>query len=187
MQQYITQKQEDNEPFGGPKKETVYQLVDFFSLFYLHHIEKVSRVPSGWKSLQRSPQFFAWAGITFELIVMMHQQKLAQALRIGTVSACYCWKGTSPAGIGAQIDLVLEWKGERTDYIVEIKYSESEYSIDAEYELNLKNKIDAFINSKKHNRIHSVNLVLLNTFGISRGIHNAPVDTILTMDVLFSD
>jgi len=170
---------------GGPQKETVYQLVDFFSLFYLRHIEKVANVQNGWKSLQRSPQFFSWAGITFELVTILHQQQLAESLRIGTISGCYCWKGTSPAGMGAQIDLILEWKGERTDYLVEIKYSESIFAIDADYEGNLRNKIDAFVHSKKHNKVHSVNLVLLTTFGLGQGIHNAPVDTQLTMDVLF--
>jgi len=171
--------------FGGKQKETVYQLVDFFSMFYLRHIEQVSKVQSGWKSLQRSPQFFSWAGLTFELVAMMHQRQLAKALGIGNASGCYCWCGTSPAGIGAQIDLVLEWKGERTDYLVEIKFSESVFTIDAEYEGKLLNKIDAYLYSKKHTSSHSVNLVLLTTMGLSKGIHNAPVDTQLTMDVLF--
>lgn len=171
--------------YGGRQKETVYQLVDFFSLFYLRHIEKGAQVQNGWKSLQRSPQFFAWAGITFELVVMIHRQQLAEALRIGTISGCYQWKGVSPAGVGAQIDLVLEWKGERTDYLVEIKYSESVYAIDADYEANLRNKLDAFVHSKQHRPAHSVNLVMLTTFGLSQGTHNGIVDTSLTMDVLF--
>lgn len=115
----------------------------------------------------------------------MHRQQLCRALRIGTVSGCYSWNGASPAGTGAQIDLVLEWKGERTDYVVEIKFSESVFSIDAAYEMNLRGKLDAFVHSKKHNAVHSVNLVLLTTFGLSKGIHNAPVDTGLTMDALF--
>ena len=171
--------------YGGPQKETVYQLVDFFSMFYLRHIEQVSNVQSGWKALQRSPQFFSWAGLTFELVAMIHQRQLAKALGIGTLSGCYSWKGVSPAGVGAQIDLVMEWKGERTDYLVEIKFSENIYAIDAEYEQKLRNKVDAYIHSKKHIRSHSVNLVLLTTMGLSRGMHNAPVDTQLTMDELF--
>lgn len=171
--------------YGGRQKETVYQLVDFFSLFYLRHIEQVTKVRSGWKSLQRSPQFFTWAGLTFELVAIMHQQQLSRALGIGTVSACYSWKGVSPAGAGAQIDLVLEWKGERTDYLVEIKFSESIYSIDADYENNLRNKIDAYLHSKKHIASHSINLVMLTTMGLGKGMHNEPVDTQLTMDVLF--
>lgn len=158
--------------YGGRQKETVYQLVDFFSLFYLRHIEKGANVQKGWKSLQRSPQFFAWAGITFELVVMMHQQQLAHALHLGTISSCYCWKGMSTAGIGAQIDMVLEWKGERTDYLFEIKFSESTYAIDADYEQNLRNKIDAFLHSKKHNPVHSINMVFLTTFGLSKGMYN---------------
>lgn len=171
--------------YGGPQKVTVYQLVDFFSLFYLRHIEKMTGVQNGWKSLQRSPQFFSWAGMTFELVAMMHQQQLSQALRIGTVSDCYCWNGVSPSGTGAQIDMVIEWKGERTDYVVEIKFSESVFSIDADYEANLRNKLDAFLHSKTHKPVHSVNLVFLTTFGLNKGVHNAPVDTGLTMDVLF--
>jgi len=53
--------------------------------------------------------------------------------RVGkSFHGCYCWKGESPAGIGAQIDLVLEWKGERTDYLVEAKFSENIVAIDSD-------------------------------------------------------
>jgi len=170
---------------GGRRKQKVYQLCDFFSLFYLHHIEQTSQIQSGWKSLQRSSHFFAWAGLTFELVTIMHIRQLAHGLGIGTVSGCYCWVGKSPAGLGAQIDLVLEWKGERTDYLVEVKFSESIYTINASYEEVIRNKIDAFLNSKNHIPSHSINFVILTTMGLSRGVHNSSVDTQLKMDVLF--
>ena len=61
------------------------------------------------------------------------------------------------------------------------------YAIDADYEANLRNKLDAFVHSKQHKPVHSVNLVMLTTFGLSQGTHNGLVDTGLTMDVLFKE
>ena len=79
----------------------------------------------------------------------------------------YCWKGTAPSGDGAQIDLVLEWKGERTDYVYEIKYSENIFCIDSKYERELLNKIDAFVHSRQHYPSHSINTVFKSLLSIS--------------------
>jgi uncharacterized protein len=170
---------------GGKRKETVYRLEDFFSLFFLYHVKKQKNAALGWGALQRSPRFFSWAGLTFEILVGKHLKQLQDALRIGTVTACYCWRGQSEENNGAQIDLVIEWHGERTDYLCEIKFSENTYSITADYKQILLNKITAFSNSSQHIKSHSIQLVMVTTMGIKKNIHSDCVNREVTLDALF--
>lgn len=171
---------------GTKRKETVYQLVDFFSLFYLQNLYKSKNSGGGWGALQRSPKFFAWAGITFEILVQQHINQLKDALRIGNVTGCYCWHSQSDANSGSQIDLVIEWHGERTDYICEIKFSENQFIITADYRQDLLNKISAFMASSQHIKSHSVLLVMITTMGLKTGSHSDCVNKEVTLDDLFA-
>ena len=170
---------------GGKRKEIVYQLVDFFSLFYLKYIHKQKKPGAGWGTLQRSPQFFSWAGLTFEILVRMHLRQLQNALRIGTVTGCYCWKGISADAGSSQIDLVVEWHGERTDYLCEVKFSENMFSISADYKQKLLDKISAFNDSAQHVKSHSILLAMVTTMGIKRNTHSDCVNVEITLDSLF--
>ena len=171
--------------YGAKRKETVYQLVDFFSLFYLSYIHKQKATGGRWGALQRSPQFFTWAGLTFEILVKQHLRQLLSTLKIGAVTSSYCWKGTSADGDGSQIDLVIEWHGERTDYLCEIKFSENAYSISADYKQSLLDKISAFRDSSQHVKSHSILLVMVTTMGLKRNAHSDCVNAEVTLDSLF--
>lgn len=75
---------------------------------------------------------------------------------------------------------------ERTDYLCEIKFSENTYSISADYDASLRNKLDAFINSKQHKKTHSLQLVMVTSFGLSKSIHNGSVNSTICLDQLFN-
>lgn len=171
--------------YGKERVETVYQLKDFFSLFYMHFIHGKGTGAGNWRTIQRTPTFYTWAGNTFEMLCIEHLEQIKEALRIATISRNYCWSGKGPNGSAAQIDLVLEWKGERTDYLCEMKFSEHEFVIDKQYENELANKIDAFLVSKQHTKTHSVQLVMVTTEGVQRGVHSKDVNQQVTLDDLF--
>ena len=171
---------------GGKRKELVYRLVDFFSLFYLNNIKKQKTARMRWGLLQRTPQFFSWAGLTFEILVSVHLEQLQNALNIGTVTGCYCWKGLSEEGRGIQIDLVVEWHGERTDYLCEIKFSENAYYITDDYKQALLDKITAFRDSAQHIKSHSILLVMVTTMGLKKNVHSDCVNKEVTLDSLFA-
>lgn len=171
--------------YGKERVETVYQLKDFFSLFYMHFIHGKGTGGGNWRTIQRTPTFYTWAGNTFEMLCIEHLEQIKEALRIATISRNYCWSGMGPNGSAAQIDLVLEWKGERTDYLCEMKFSEHEFVIDKQYENDLANKIDAFLASKQHTKTHSVQLVMVTTEGVQRGAHSKDVNQQVTLDDLF--
>ena len=171
--------------YGKGRVETVYQLKDFFSMFYLHFIHGKGKDAGGWRSIQRTPSFYVWAGNTFEMLCIEHLPQIKDKLRIATINRNYCWHGTAPNGSMPQIDLVLEWKGERTDYLCEMKFSEHEFTIDRQYERELTNKIDAFLHSKQHTKTHSIQLIMVTTNGVTLNEHAKDVNQQVVLDDLF--
>ena len=171
--------------YGKERVETVYQLKDFFSLFYLHFIFGKGAAAGNWRSLQRTPAFYSWAGNTFELLCIEHLPQIKEKLRIATINRNYCWHGAAPDGGTAQIDLVLEWNGERTDYLCEMKFSEHKFTIDKQYENVLSRKIDSFLACKQHTKTHSIQLVMVTTNGITPNEHSKDVNQEVTLDDLF--
>ena len=104
--------------------------VDFFTLFYLRFVENSDF--TSWRSLQRSKPFYTWAGNTFELLVLEHMPKLADALRIKEYATPFSWRGKTEDGEGVQVDLIIPATAERADYICEMKFSEGKYTGDPE-------------------------------------------------------
>lgn len=173
--------------YGGERKESVYQLTDFFSLFYLRFIEGNSVARRGsWRSLQRTPAFFAWAGNSFELLCIIHQQQLCDKLRIVNMTDCYCWRGKASDGSSAQIDLLIEWHGERTDYLCEMKFSENKYTITKELEEDLLNRVDAFMISKQRKPSHSLQVIMVTTLGLRDRRVSTCVNNEVVLDDLFA-
>ena len=171
--------------YGKERVEIVYQLIDFFSLFYMRFIQGKQAKRGLWNSIHGTPVFYTWAGETFELLCVEHLHSIQEALRIASIDRNYCWSGTSPDGKGAQIDLLLESKAERTDYLCEMKFTGGKYAITKTDEENFLNKTEAFAVSKMHNKTHSIQLVMITTMGIARGEHASIVNQSITLDDLF--
>ncbi len=171
--------------YGKPRVETVYQLTDFFSLFYLRFVSGQQVRPGMWGSIHRTPVFNTWAGDTFELLVISHLEQLQNALRLPSVDRNYCWSGMGSDGRGAQVDLVMESKASRTDFLCEMKFSGGRFSVTADDEENIQHKVAAFEASKMHTASHSVQVVLVTTFGLTQGEHSWVVNRTVTMEELF--
>jgi len=171
--------------YGKQRVETVYQLKDFFSLFYLRFVNGKQARQGLWNTIHRTPVFYTWAGDTFELLCIEHLPQLQTALRIASIDRNYCWRGEGPEGKGAQIDLMLESKAGRTDYVCEMKFSGGKYIITQDDEENLLNKMDAFAVSKMHHKTHSIQLVMVTTMGIAKGEHSSIVNQSVTLEDLF--
>lgn len=171
--------------YGKDRVEKVYQLKDFFSLFYLRFAHKKQVKTGIWKDMFGKGEYYKWAGDTFELLCIEHLPQMMDALRLHSVDRDYCFSGKTNLGTGAQIDLILESKAANTDYLCEMKFSGSKYGITADYEQNLRNKIDAFAVSKMHKEMRSIQVVLVTTMGLAPGIHTSIVNRTLTLDDLF--
>lgn len=169
--------------FGGPRKQTVYQLVDFFTLFYLRFVENSDF--TSWRSLQRSKPFYTWAGNTFELLVLEHMPKLADALRIKEYATPFSWKGKTPDGEGVQVDLIIPATAERADYICEMKFSEGKYTLSNDDVEEFTKQISAVKKAKIHKPSHSIYVTLVTTIGTTDSKHKIHVNEIVTLESLF--
>ena len=166
---------------GKPKvKDAYYQLVDFFSFFYLTFSKKIT-TEDYWEQHLNTPVANTWLGLAFERICVAHQYQIRHALGLDRIAVeFYSWRNnTTPK---AQIDLIIE----RADHLInlcEIKYTYSEYTITASEDKKLKARISAFSNATKTKC--GIIPTWITPHGLFKNEHSASVQYQVTMDDLF--
>ena len=171
-------------PFGKKKKGSLYQLIDQYSLFYLKFVKDSKAVGEGvWMTKFDQPTYRAWSGYAFENICLYHIKSIKKHLGISSVyTEVSSWR-SQESHKGAQIDLVLD-RRDRVINLCEIKFSESQFSIQKSYAENLQNKVTAFKTETKTKK--ACFLTFLTTFGLKNNQYSRSlVKNELTMDVLF--
>ena len=165
------------------QNNAIYQLSDFFTIFHFRFVVKSSFYNlQFWSNIQRTPEFYAWAGCTFEMLVMQNVEKIKQKLGIQGVQAdIYAWRSKT-SDPGAQIDLVID-RQDNTINLCEIKFSESEYVITKSYDKVLRNKISAFVTETKARK--SIQLTFITTYGLKRNEYSSIAQNEVLMDDLF--
>ena len=98
---------------GKIKRESVFQLIDNFTLFYFQFVKDYNgRDPMHWQHLMKDPRKVTWEGLAFERVCLLHSQEIKRALGISGVaseeSAWFSRSSAMPNEKGAQIDLVIE-------------------------------------------------------------------------------
>ena len=172
--------------FDKKSKQAIYQLIDNYTLFYFKFIQQNENNDEHfWSASIDSAMHRAWSGLAFERLCMAHTQQIKAALGIaGVLSNVYSWrKEADDMSDGAQIDLLIDRKDQVIN-LCEMKYSLSEYIIDAEYEQKLRNKKSVFINTT--NTRKAVHLTMVTTFGIKTNAHSGIVQNEITLEDLFS-
>ena len=137
-----------------------------------------------WTSLQRTPRFYAWAGISFEILSACHINEIKRKLGIsGVATNVYSWRSKGETSDRAvQIDLVIE-RADNTINICEIKFTEKEFAINKDYDHNLCHKLSTFIEETKTRK--SVQLVFVTSCGLLRNMYSGRVQAEVTLDDLF--
>ncbi|HMQ47323.1 MAG TPA: ATP-binding protein [Saprospiraceae bacterium] len=173
-------------PFQRQKRESLYQLVDFYTLFYLKFIEKSDPVDENtWLNLIDHPTQRAWSGYAFEQICLYHVQQIKKALGIaGVLTQTSGWRSKRKQD-GAQIDLVID----RRDHVInlcEMKFSISPFSISKAYADELMHKIGVFREeTKTHKALH---LTMITSKGLNKNSWSgALVQNDLDAAVLFEE
>ena len=165
--------------FGKKEKDSLYQLIDFYSLFYLNFIKNSSPDDENyWINAVESPLFNVWSGYAFEMACLHHVRQIKQALEIGGVqTSVSSWHSRE-----AQIDLIIDRK-DQTINLCEMKFSIDPFRIDKKYAANLRNKIGSFKAATRTRK--SVFLTMISTYGVSNNLYASMVQKDLTMEVLF--
>ena len=172
--------------FDKKSKQAIYQLIDNYTLFYFKFIQQNENNDEHfWSASIDSAMHRTWSGLAFERLCMAHTQQIKAALGIaGVLSNVYSWrKEADEMSDGAQIDLLIDRKDQVIN-LCEMKYSLSEYAIDAEYEQKLRNKKSVFIDAT--NTKKAVHLTMVTTFGIKVNAHSGIVQNEITLEDLFS-
>ena len=169
---------------GKNTRNSLYQLTDFYSLFYLKFIKNSSDLDKNhWINSLDSPEVRAWSGYAFELVCLCHLDNIKQALGIsGVQTLSSAWVG-SYEGQKAQIDLIID----RRDHVInlcEMKFSINEFSIDKKYADELRSKIGIFRQSMSTKK--ALFLTFITTFGLTPNSYSQTlVQNALTMDIFF--
>ncbi len=172
--------------YGCSIRKALYQLVDFFTLFYFRFLRDSSfRNLLYWSKLQRTPRFYAWAGISYEILAMNHINQIKQKLGIsGVATNLYSWRSKGGVDEKAdQIDLVIE-RGDNTINLCEMKFSEGEFAIDKDYEKVLRNKIARFMEETKTRK--SIQLTFVTSYGLQRNMYSGIAQNEVVLDDLFA-
>ncbi|MDZ4666499.1 MAG: ATP-binding protein [bacterium] len=172
-------------PFGKQTKDTLYQLIDFYTLFYFKFLHDRKYNDSRlWLNLQDTPLHRNWAGYAFEMVAMQHVSQLKLALGIsGVQSNIASWR-YHDSDAGAQIDLLID-RRDQVITICEMKFSINEFVIDKSYAAKLRNKIGSFKRVSKTKS--AIQLCMLTTYGVSANNYSLDlVQNDLSMDCLFS-
>ena len=153
-------------PFGKKSRGSLYQLVDFYSMFYLKFIEGSKASGKGaWLAQLDHPKWRAWSGYAFENVCLYHLDQVKKGLGIqGVYTEISSWRSSSDAN-GAQVDLVVD-RRDRVIHLCEIKFSQSEYTITKAYAENLKNKVRSFREETKTKK--SIFLTFITLYGLKQ-------------------
>jgi uncharacterized protein len=172
--------------FGKNKNKALYQLTDFYSLFYLKFIKDNSPYDEDfWINGLDKPNIRAWSGYAFEQICLLHLKQIKKALGISSVqTVSSAWLGNDGTE-KAQIDLLID----RRDQVInlcEMKFSIKPYTIDKAYSDELRRKMGVFKDSTKTTK--AVWLTFISTYGLIQNAHSQSlVHTSLAMEALFDN
>ena len=109
---------------------------------------------------------------------MWHIDNIKKTLGIeGIQCDVYTWSNSQ-----TQIDLIFDRKDQVVN-VFEIKFSESLFTVNSSYLLNLMNKLEQFKQSTQIKK--AVNLTMITTYGLAENENKGMVPFQLTMEDLF--
>ena len=159
----------------------LYQLADFFSLFYFTFLEKGDNYDSEtWMHLQNTSTHKTWCGLGFERFCIANAEKIKNILGISGIAT----KTYSVYSSEAQIDMVIE-RGDRVVNLFEMKYTALPYSLDKKDAESMENKM-LLLQSKLKKKQNIAN-VLVTTSPIKQNAYSARwVQRNITLEEIFS-
>ena len=173
-------------PLGKKSKDTLYRLIDEFSLFYLHFIEG-SRASSKdvWMQKSTTQPFITWQRYSFENICIRHYEAIKTALGISGIYvevSAFLFKGNSE-NAGFQIDMLLD-RADNTINLCEMKFYNSDITVDKSMADLLRKRRARFKEVSGTKKL--IFNTLITTYGVQTNEHSlSQIDQIITMDKLF--
>jgi uncharacterized protein len=174
------------EPYGKKNRDTVFKIIDFYSIFYLKYIkDNLGNSNNIWQSLSTSPSYNSWMGYAFENICLAHLRPIHVALGIGgvfTKVSSFYFKGNDELP-GAQIDIVIE-RNDGIIHLCEAKFTNTELVLNKETNQNLRRKRLVFQETTKTKKM--VVTTLFSSYpAIQNQYYNEEIYSEVSLESLF--
>lgn len=173
-------------PFNKKKKDTIYKLIDLYSLFYIKFIKgNITKDKNRWQKIANTSSFKAWSGYAYENICILHSEQILFKLGLrGTYTEISSWRFAGNKELsGTQIDMLIN----RKDGIVnlcEAKFTEKEFIITKEYSSKLRQRRAIFEHVSKTKK--AVVTTLISTFpAIKNEYYFEEINSEVEMEDLF--
>lgn len=170
-------------PYGKKNRDSLFQLCDFYSLFYMKFLQLHKRTTErDWMKMIDNPAYRAWSGYAFEQVCLMHSKEIKKALGIsGVETSEFSWRSSLDSS-GAQIDLLID----RRDGVInlcEMKFAMHPFTIDKKYAAELRNKLGVF--KQETNTRKALFLTMITTFGTKKNMYSDDIQNELDMRIFF--
>lgn len=175
--------------FGRKNKGSVFQLTDFYTLFYFRFIRNNQQGDRQfWSRSQGTTMYATWCGLAFERVCLLRVEQIKLALSIGGVlSSEAAWyssqtKRDDSTIRGAQIDLLIDRNDDVID-VCEMKYYSDEVVLDEEEANRINNRMLRL--REETNTDKAIHAILVTTKGLKRNSYSDVIQSVVTMEDLF--
>ena len=174
---------ENRGRYERKSSDTLYQLVDPFTLFHFQVARKADAHDANyWSNNQNSHLYSTWSGLSFEMLCLNHIEQIKTALGISGISAnVFTWLGKDKQR-SAQIDMLID-RADRTINICEMKYYGKPYTMTAKDEEDIERKVSTFVEATGTDK--NVIVTMITTKGIERNEYSECIQRELVLDELF--
>lgn len=168
------------KPINKPTE--IYQLSDFFCLFYfrfLNHDEQYDR--DAWLHLQASSAYANWLGLTFESLCFAHVYQIQKALGItGIATKTYALHTNT-----SQIDMVIQ-RADKVTSLCEMKFTKAPYILTKSEAEKIQRRSDELAMIMRSQKQVLITLVL-NRPPKQNEQYNSIITSKLDLEDLFSE
>ena len=175
-----------NPIVGAIKKDSIYQLIDNFTLFHFKFLaERQQDMDMFWQLSHDKPAANAWRGLSFERLCFWHIPQIKRALGIsGMLSNVCAWRAKCDAKSAedAQIDMLID-RSDRIINVCEMKYTAKKFTMNEAESRKLRQRIERFRDATGTRK--GIMLTLISSAGLKRNPHSAMISQEVVLDDLF--
>ena len=170
---------------GNKAKNTVYQLIDNFTLFYYQFMKPNGGAnPHFWTANYGKPLYNTWTGFAFEKVCLLHLEQIKKALGFkAVISSAHSWfYQPKDGGKGVQADLLID-RDDNVINLCEIKYYKTKFKVTEQEYQRLEYCRQTLIEQSKTQK--SVILTMITSNGIFEGGFGNEIQSQITINQLF--
>ena len=168
---------------GIKNADTLYQLIDPFTLFHFQVMRRADSSDANyWSNNQNSHVFSTWSGLAFEMLCLNHVEQIKVALGIsGITTNVFSWFGKGD-NRSAQIDMLID-RADNAINLCEMKFYSKAYPMSVKDEEDIERKVSTFLEATKTDK--TIIVTMITDKGLERNEHSECIQKVVTLDQLF--